>query len=133
MKIIIGYGRIDRVRFLAYSNIAFLLLGAIAAIVSTVFTELLESTVVSVFVVLGIVFTFKFAAQRYHDVGSSGLWALWYISPTQPVIFLVLGMVPGMKADNEYGSPNPEAGVWLKIFAFFPLIAVAIWIGESYL
>ena len=121
-------GRLNRIRFLAYSNLAFFAMLLFGVLVIKFFPELLvyELNFYVMLVISGIAYLppIVFAVKRYHDVGASGWWVLWYLTPAQPIIFLLLGLTPGMSDKNKFGEPNQETSALLKIVAIVPVLIV---------
>ncbi|WP_299178930.1 DUF805 domain-containing protein [uncultured Neptuniibacter sp.] len=124
MELLLGFGRLNRVRFLAYTNIVFGFLILVVLSITTLFPSGDHTNISLVFGGLGLIIGCKFAVQRYHDVGANGFWSISYLTPGQPLVYLILGSVPGDKAENKYGTPNPENSPLLWFFAIFPLITV---------
>ncbi len=124
-EILFGMGRIDRIRFLACSNILFAAMVAAALIVMTLAPETNSAYAGVAVGVAWLLVSLKFVAQRYHDVGASGLWSLMYLTPGQPFIFVLLALVPGSQGSNKFGDPNPDSSLLLKTIALAPLFLVA--------
>jgi len=127
MKIFDVSGRLNRTRFLAYSNVVLLVLFTADSALSTYLPHYRESAFIVIPFVLTSLLTFKFAIERYHDVGSSGWWTVWYISPTWPIIFLILGMFPGSAKENRFGPPNQNPTMLNKLLAFVPFTIYPLW------
>lgn len=128
-ELVLGFGRLSRLRFMAYLNLwhllAFAPLTLWALLATPEDSSLLTFTLASV-VVFNLV-ALKMVAQRYRDAGASGFWSLIYlIPPAAPFIYLILATVPGDRDDNRFGKAPPRSPRWLLIPALLPLVLL-IW------
>ncbi len=126
---VLGFGRLDRLRFQAYFNIwhflAFVPLTLLMLFSPPDGSTLLPLTLASVFIfnLIGL----KMIAQRYRDVGVSGYWALFYLIPlASPFVYLLLATIPGDREANRFGQATAPASNWMLIPAILPL-ALLIW------
>lgn len=119
-------GRIGRLRLLAYTVVAYLLMGITSVVLGFTLAAtggesaataagLLSSLPVLVFgILLGI--------QRSHDMGWSG-WTV--VGSMIPLVGLVWLFKPGTPGPNAYGPPPPPNTWGVKVLALaLPVIAV---------
>ncbi len=124
-KLILGCGRIGRLRFLAYLNGLFLLASIPLYLASlSLSPDNLQSFIPLILVlVLFNLTSLKFVAQRYHDVNVSGVWSLVFlIPPASPLMYFLLALVPGDRDNNRYGPPAPASSRWLLVLALLPIL-----------
>jgi len=108
-------GRIGRLRYLAYSTGAWLLVGALAGVLAAVLDPSLAMVVAAVAYIAALVFGVLTAIQRSHDMDWSGWTVLLTIIPFVGLIWL---FKPGSKGSNEYGAPPPPNTTGVKILGF---------------
>ncbi len=119
-------GRIGRLRFLAYSTLAYLIagvLGAVAGIIVSM-THAGSPDVVIAIVVYPIAFALVLMVtiQRSHDMGYSGWSALLALIP---IVGLIWVFKAGKPSANRYGAPPVPNSLGVKIVALlFPAMAV---------
>ena len=130
-EILLGFGRIDRIRFLAYSNLSFISIMLLGILADTLLPEMNTFHLGLAIGLLWLLVSLKFVVQRYHDVGANGLWSLIYLTPGQPFIFILLGVVPGSQGPNRFGNPNPHSGLFLRVAAIVPLL-IAVGLGAVF-
>lgn len=64
--------------------------------------------------------------RRLHDTNRSGWWCLLFFVPViQFILIVYLLLVPGSKANNDYGAPRPSP-VWEKILGWMILIVLLL-------
>lgn len=129
----LGFARLNRWRFIAFHFPVFVIT-VLAGLVVEQFSLIGN---VKLFAILSIaalpsLFAIKFAAQRYRDVGASGFWAVFMLTPASPILFLLLSLVKGSENENKYGEAPPETPVALKITAIiFTLLVIALFAGVA--
>ncbi len=119
--LLFGFGRLNRIHFLALINISFIVLSTVGVGLLTIFPDsdqsILEISVIAIFFLIA----FKFSIQRYHDLEANGFWALSCLTPGLPIIIVILGLIPGDNITNRYGAKNKEPNILLKALAILPL------------
>ena len=105
-------GRIGRLRYLAYSTGAALLVGALAALLAGVFDPSLAMIVAAVAYCAALVFCVFTAIQRSHDMDWSGWTVLLTIIPLLGLIWVFKA---GSAGANNYGGPPPPNTTGVKI------------------
>ncbi|KAA8712453.1 DUF805 domain-containing protein [Pseudomonas cannabina] len=133
LKVFTTHGRIDRLRFLAWSMVQCVTLIVLLSVALTVMNAslvgggLLIAVLVIAFITIGVMI----GVQRLHDLGWSGWLLLLNLVPFVGTLFPFLIMVlPGTQGPNQYGPPPPPntrgvkflAVVWI---AMIPVITVA--------
>lgn len=115
-------GRIGRLRYLAYSTGATLLVGVISGLVSALLGESLGVGVALLLYVVLIVFGVLVAIQRSHDMD----WSGWTVLLTLiPLVALIWVFKPGSEDANRYGAPPPPNTLGVKILGFLlPILFV---------
>jgi len=124
-ELILGFGRLSRLRFLAYLNSWFLLVftPTVAALFLAELTDLQTIGLVLTATIVFNLVSLKFVAQRYRDVGVHGSWSLIFLIPlASPLLYLLLALIPGDQAPNRYGPQNPSPSLWLLIPALLPIV-----------
>jgi uncharacterized membrane protein YhaH (DUF805 family) len=124
VKLFSAQGRIGRLRFLAYTTVAYLLFFAASMLVGVVVGfaggKDIVSLVVSLMMLPWAIFAILISIQRSHDMNWSGWWILLGIVPLVGLIWLVKG---GTKGANRYGAPPPPNTLGIKILGLaFPVI-----------
>ena len=133
LDLVTEMGRLNRIRFLAYTNILILTCTTINVGILMLLGSDYTNQVSLVMAIVAALLATKFAAQRYRDVSASGWWSLFYLTPAQPIIYIVLGLLPGSSGVNKYGSPNPDTSLLLKLFVVIPIncgIIFFIWLSS---
>jgi uncharacterized membrane protein YhaH (DUF805 family) len=125
-------GRIGRLRFLAYSVGANMLLGvpiniAQAGLMATGTQSegalVIVAGLAFIAIIAQLVFYFMFAIQRSHDMNMSGWLSLIILIPL--VGFLIFLFAPGTKGENRFGAPPPPNGGGVILLALLlPIIAI---------
>ncbi len=96
-------GRIGRVRYLAYSFVAYVLFVLVGLGVSSLLGT--GETAVVYAILLGyVVFAALLTIQRSHDMGWSGWTAILAFIPMVGLVWLVM---PGTARSNRFGAPTP--------------------------
>lgn len=128
-ELVLGLGRLDRLRFQAYFNI-WHLLAFVPLALMMLFSPPDDSTLLTLSLASLIIFNLvglKMIAQRYRDVGVSGYWSFFYLIPlASPFVYLLLATIPGDKEANRFGPATAQASNWMFIPALLPL-ALLIW------
>lgn len=120
-------GRINRIRYLAYSMATLLLamvaIGILAA-VTLPNAPALGMVLVGVGYLLVIVLQFMLTIQRCHDFNTTGWLSLLIIVPFGVLLFW---FVPGTASENRFGLPNPPNTVLSYLGAFLlPFVFIGI-------
>ena len=126
VKLLSFKGRVGRLRFLAYSTAAYLVLALMSGIVAGVAAAMKMPGLVAILPLLFLVPYFTVFAlltiQRSHDMDWSGWMSLLALIPIVGLIWIFKG---GSASENRFGAPPPPNTVWVKIGAsIFPLIFV---------
>lgn len=119
-------GRIGRLRFLAYSMVAYLVLMLVSAILAGLGAVMKMPGFVAFLPLLFIVpYVAVFALltiQRSHDMDWSGWASLLAFIPIVGLIWIFRG---GTAGENRFGAPPPPNTIWVKIGAsILPLTVV---------
>jgi len=128
---ILNFNRIGRIKFLAYSNIAYVSLAIVYYFIigfdgdfSVIDLYSQKPFIFTLFVLISTI-PLKFLAQRYKDAGISGKWALVGLIPhVNVILYLVLGCFRGENHPNEYGDIPKKSDIFLQLIAFIPIVAV---------
>ena len=130
-KLLSASGRIGRLRYLAYSLVASLVIGVFIAIASLILGGAGESTLL---IILGllyiplIIYTVLLAKRRLNDLDKSGWWQLLYLVPIVGILLAFYMLLwPGTKGANNYG-PQPTKNSALVVVAacLFPIALIGI-------
>lgn len=119
-------GRIGRLRFLAYSMVAYLGMMLVSVLISVVGVAMKTPTLISTVSLLPLIPYFIFVAlltiRRSHDMGWSGWMSLLAIIPIVGLIWIFKG---GDAGQNRFGAPPVPNTRWVKIGAsILPLTVV---------
>jgi len=115
-------GRIGRLRYLAYTFGASLLIGIVAALTTAVLGPTVGSMITLVAYVALLVFCVLVMIQRSHDMDWSGWMVLLSIIPFVGLIWIFKS---GTKGENRFGAPPPPNTTGVKILAFImPVVAI---------
>lgn len=121
-------GRIGRLRYLAYSIGATLILMLVMGVIGGLSAAAGMPSLMIVGMVLGyaasIVFTVLITIQRCHDMNWTG-WLTFLI--IVPLVNLLFFFVPGTKGANRFGAPPPPNTRGVKILA--SLVVVFFFLG----
>ncbi len=116
-------GRIGRLRLLAYSIAATLLLMVVMGIFGAISGALNSQALFMVGLVVGygasLFFTALLTIQRCHDCDWSGWLSVLMIVPLLNLMFF---FIPGSKGANRYGAPPPPNTRAVKILASLVLV-----------
>jgi uncharacterized membrane protein YhaH (DUF805 family) len=120
-------GRLGRLRYLAYSAGATLVLmlaiGGIAALAIPMGESgaILGLLVIPLYIVMFVI-SFMLAIQRSHDFNVSGWMSLLILVPLANLVFL---FIPGTQGSNNYGAPPPpNTGGVIAMALIMPIIAI---------
>lgn len=111
-----AYGRIGRLRYLAYtmgvSFIYYALLGLIAAGISSSIGDAISMPVLGALFVVSmiplLILMVSYGRRRLNDMNMSGWFFLLLLIPVIGSIFgLIMIFVPGTSGENDYGPPPP--------------------------
>jgi uncharacterized membrane protein YhaH (DUF805 family) len=134
-------GRIGRLRYLAYSFGASILLLVAMAILMTIVAVLGMSTdmaqegmplgvmlVVGLYYVLAIILGVMFGKRRLNDLDKSGWWILLFFIPVLNIAFAIyILFFAGSEDTNNFGHAPVENSTTIKAFAIaFPLFFVVV-------
>jgi uncharacterized membrane protein YhaH (DUF805 family) len=115
-------GRIGRLRYLAYSTGAWLLVGALAGFLAAVLNPSLAMIVAAAAYIAALVFGVLTGIQRSHDMGWSGWTVLLTIIPFVGFIWI---FKRGSAGANDYGGPPPPNTTGVKILGLvLPVVFV---------
>jgi uncharacterized membrane protein YhaH (DUF805 family) len=134
-KIFSFYGRIGRLRYLAYGISAQLILmliflpliGGLTALSSTSGEMSILSIIVMVFFYIALfVLTIMFAKRRLNDLNRSGWWSVLFFVPLLNLLITIYVIFwPGTLGTNEFGPAPVENSLPVKIFGFIlPVIFI---------
>jgi uncharacterized membrane protein YhaH (DUF805 family) len=121
--------RINRLRYWAHSMLfsfamigVFLVIGLVAAFVSTTFGMVLGG----IAYLAMVVFSFILVIQRLHDLNKTGWMSLLLLVPLANIYLIVLVIFfKGTEGRNDYGLPTPPNKTWHWVLAFsFLFVAV---------
>jgi uncharacterized membrane protein YhaH (DUF805 family) len=114
-------GRIGRLRYLAYSIGASMLVGVVAAVLAPAIGPALGAAIALLLYIPLLVFNVLIGIQRSHDMDWSGWTILLAIIPLVGLIWLFKAGSPG---ENRFGAPPPPNTTGVKVLGLiFPLIA----------
>lgn len=115
-------GRIGRLRYLAYTTGASLVVGLVSVALTAALGPLIGGVVTLIAYIPLLVFCVLVGIQRSHDMNWSGWTILLAIIPLVGLIWLFKG---GSEGANDYGNPPPPNSTGVKILALlFPIIAL---------
>jgi uncharacterized membrane protein YhaH (DUF805 family) len=117
-------GRIGRLRYLAWSLVAYLVLAVSFAVMAPIAGS--STTVMFLGMGVGVIAYFVFlcllSIQRAHDMGWSGWTILLLIIPLVAFVWIFNG---GSKDANRFGAPPPPNPMGVRILGLaLPVIAV---------
>ena len=122
LKLWSASGRIGRLRYLAYTTGASLVVGGLSSVLTLALGPELGLTITLLAYVPLLVFCVLAAIQRSHDMNWSGWTVLLTIVPLVAFIWL---FKPGTEGTNEYGHRPPPNTTGVKILALLlPIIAL---------
>lgn len=107
-KLLSVNGRIGRLRYLAYSTVASIIIGVVFALVSFVLVGLSETALAIAMGVIYLpllVYSVILAKRRLNDLDRSGWWQLLFLVPLVNILFgLYVLLWPGTKGSNSFGA-----------------------------
>ena len=116
-------GRIGRLRYLAYTFGAMLVVGFIAAIAQAILGAGIGVVVGALCYIPLFIFVTLIMIQRSHDMGWSGWTVLLGI--IIPFVGLIWMFKSGTKGENNWGAPPPPNTLGVKILGLaMPVIAI---------
>lgn len=120
-------GRLGRLRYLAYSSgatlVLMLVIGGIAALAIPMGEsgKILALLVIPLYIGMFVI-SFMLAIQRSHDFNASGWMSLLILVPLANLVFL---FIPGTKGSNNYGAPPPpNTGGVIAMALIMPIVAI---------
>ncbi len=124
-------GRIGRLRYLAWSLVALLIIGAIAGIFGLSLLagdQMVLSVIVCVVAFMAYLYiNVTISVQRLHDLGGSGwLWFLNLVPFIGSLFPIALAVLPGNVGANRYGAPQPPNSTAVKILCALWLVVIAV-------
>ncbi len=132
---IIGFAPIGRTGFVAYTNLAILLaffgtfLGAGSLYLGAEITDpgnslLIQSIIEYSLFILAVLFVFKFAIQRFNDLGLKGFAVISYLTPIAPITYLALACLPGGLFSKDKTPRSNAPTMPLILLAILPLFII---------
>lgn len=114
-------GRIGRLRFIAYSVLATILMMFVVGLLSAIAPQVAAPLVIVGYLAL-LIYTFMISIQRSHDMNLSGWFSIIVV-----LFGIIFWFIPGTKGDNNYGNvPKPNhAGIYIAAF-LVPVIYIGI-------
>ncbi len=130
-KLLSVHGRIGRLRYLAYSLFASIVIGVFIAIASLLLGGAGESTLLIILAVLYIpliIYTVILAKRRLNDLDKSGWWQLLYLVPIVGILLAFYMLLwPGTKGSNNYGlQPTKNSALVVLAALIFPIALIGI-------
>lgn len=134
-------GRIGRLRYLAWTMALTLVLMGVAGVFVSIGLSLIALTSTVGLVIGGLVGTaiciafivvsVQISVQRLHDLGWSGwLYLLTLVPFVGGLLPILLAVLPGNTAANQYGAPPPANSTAVKVLCALWLVVVAgVFIG----
>ncbi|EXF92216.1 membrane protein [Pseudomonas fluorescens HK44] len=131
LKVFSVQGRIGRLRYLAWSLVALLIIGAIAGVFGLSLlagNQMVLSTIVCVVAFVAYLYiNITISVQRLHDLGWSGwLWFLNLVPFIGSLFPFALAVLPGNVGANRYGAPQPPNSTAVKILCGLWLMVIAV-------
>ncbi|RON03436.1 DUF805 domain-containing protein [Pseudomonas brassicacearum] len=131
LKVFSVQGRIGRLRYLAWSLVALLIMGAIAGVFGLSLlsgNQMLLSTIVCVVAFVAYLYiNITISVQRLHDLGWSGwLWFLNLVPFIGSLFPFALAALPGNVGANRYGAPQPPNSTAVKVLCGLWLVVIAV-------
>ena len=130
-------GRIGRLRYLAWTMALMLVLMGVAGVFVSIGLSLIALTSTVGLVIGGlvgtalciafIVISIQISVQRLHDLGWSGWLYLLTLVPFVGGLFpILLAVLPGNTAANQYGAPPPANSTAVKVLCALWLVFVTV-------
>lgn len=131
LKVFSVQGRIGRLRYLAWSLVALLIMGAIAGVFGLSLlsgNQIVLSTIVCVVAFVAYLYiNITISVQRLHDLGWSGwLWFLNLVPFIGSLFPFALAVLPGNIGANRYGAPQPPNSTAVKVLCGLWLVVIAV-------
>lgn len=134
LKVMSVHGRIGRVRYLAWTLVLTLIVlvaagcCALLASVSLILGGLLGAVVAAAFICVSV----QIGVQRCHDLGWSGWLLLLNLVPFVGSVFpILLVVMPGNTAPNQYGPPPPPNSQAVKVLAWLWIVFLVVIIAAG--
>ncbi|WP_223487517.1 DUF805 domain-containing protein [Pseudomonas sp. A-RE-19] len=130
-------GRIGRLRYLAWTMALMLVLMGVAGVFVSIGLSLIALTSTVGLVIGGLVGTaiciaflvvsIQISVQRLHDLGWSGwLYLLTLVPFVGGLLPILLAVLPGNTAANQYGAPPPPNSTAVKVLCALWLVFVTV-------
>ena len=116
-------GRLGRLRLVAWSMLASLLLGLPVALVNLLVGGGLAVVLIVAVYAAYVVFVGLLTIQRCHDMNWTGWAALLAIIP---FVGLIFWFIPGTQGSNRFGLPPPPNPRGMGFVALIPLLLVIL-------
>ncbi len=131
LKVLSVQGRIGRLRYLAWSLAALLVVGGVAGILGLTLLAGDQMVLGAIVCVAGVLAYFylniTISVQRLHDLGWSGwLWFLNLVPVLGSLFPIALAVIPGNAASNRYGAPPPANSTAVKVLCALWLVVIAL-------
>lgn len=134
LKVMSVHGRIGRVRYLAWTLALTLIMlvaagcCALLATISLTLGGLMGAVVAAAFICVSV----QIGVQRCHDLGWSGWLLLLNLVPFVGSVFpILLVVMPGNTAANQYGPPPPANSQAIKVLAWLWLVVLVALIAAG--
>lgn len=131
LKVLSVRGRIGRLRYLAWSLAALLVVGGVAGILGLTLLAGDQMVLGAIVCVAGVLAYFylniTISVQRLHDLGWSGwLWFLNLVPVLGSLFPIALAVIPGNAASNRYGARPPANSTAVKVLCALWLVVIAL-------
>jgi len=131
LKVFSVQGRIGRLRYLAWSLAALLIMGGAAGTLGLGLLAGDNMVLAAIVCVVGLLAYFyvniTISVQRLHDLGWSGwLWFLNLVPIVGGLFPIALAVIPGNPGANRYGAPQPPNSTAVKVLAGLWLVVIAV-------
>ena len=131
LKVLGVRGRIGRLRYLAWSLAALLVVGGVAGILGLTLLAGDQMVLGAIVCVGGVLAYFylniTISVQRLHDLGWSGwLWFLNLVPVLGSLFPIALAVIPGNAASNRYGARPPANSTAVKVLCALWLVVIAL-------
>lgn len=131
LKVFSVQGRIGRLRYLAWSLAALLVMGGVAGTLGLGLLSGDNMVLAAIVCVVGLLAYFyvniTISVQRLHDLGWSGwLWFLNLVPVVGGLFPIAMAVIPGNPGANRYGAPQPPNSTAVKVLAGLWLVVIAV-------
>ncbi|WP_095149214.1 DUF805 domain-containing protein [Pseudomonas sp. Irchel s3a18] len=131
LKVFSVQGRIGRLRYLAWSLAALMIIGAVAGTLGLGLLaddqRVLGALVCVVALLAYFYVNITISVQRLHDLGWSGwLWFLNLVPFVGGLFPLALAVIPGNDGANRYGPPQPPNSTAVKVLSALWLVVIVL-------